>query len=184
MFKSRPCRTTGARAWRARPASVVVSASTTAGFHQSRMVATERPAEPLQRLQLNIRWGQSNSTARPLCFGRDAAQRYPAALLRVEEGTGQASTFPSYACWHAPTSTCRLAESDGELQAAAWLRAQSFYVYPPERKFAGEVRQWVSCGGGWLTAQKAARNWAPLPFPAGGHKPLLALARPFCSSRV
>lgn len=34
---------------------------------------------------------------------------------------------------------CRLAESDEELQAAAWLRAQSFYVYPPERAFAGEV---------------------------------------------
>ena len=37
----------------------------------------------------------------------------------------------------------RPAELDDELEAAAWLRAMSFYVYPPERKFAGEVR-----GGG------------------------------------
>lgn len=25
---------------------------------------------------------------------------------------------------------------------AAWLRARSFYAYPPERKFAGEVSRW------------------------------------------
>lgn len=45
--------------WRARPAGsaaggVVASA---AGFHQSRMVATERSSEPVQRLQLSVRCG-------------------------------------------------------------------------------------------------------------------------------
>eukprot|EP00887_Chlorella_sp_A99_P000250 scaffold13.g250.t1 len=34
-----------------------------------------------------------------------------------------------------------LAEADDELEAAAWLRAMSFYAYPPERKFAGEIHQ-------------------------------------------
>jgi hypothetical protein len=33
-----------------------------------------------------------------------------------------------------------MAERDDELQAASWLRARSFYAYPPERAFAGEVR--------------------------------------------
>ena len=33
----------------------------------------------------------------------------------------------------------REAEADGELAAAAWLRALSFYRYPEERKFAAEV---------------------------------------------
>lgn len=33
----------------------------------------------------------------------------------------------------------REAEADGELQAAAWLRALSFYRYPEERKFAAQV---------------------------------------------
>ncbi|KAK9816463.1 hypothetical protein WJX72_000602 [[Myrmecia] bisecta] len=37
----------------------------------------------------------------------------------------------------------RHAEQDPELQAAALLRAQTFYVYPPERKFAGELHQLV-----------------------------------------
>ena len=35
--------------------------------------------------------------------------------------------------------TVRLADRDDELEAASWLRARSFYAYPPERKFAGEV---------------------------------------------
>lgn len=35
--------------------------------------------------------------------------------------------------------TIRNAHRDDELEAAAWLRAKSFYAYPPERKFAGEV---------------------------------------------
>ena len=34
----------------------------------------------------------------------------------------------------------RMAERDDELEAASWLRARSFYAYPEERKFAGEVR--------------------------------------------
>lgn len=34
---------------------------------------------------------------------------------------------------------CREAETDAELKAIGWLRAQSFYAYPPERAFAGEV---------------------------------------------
>ena len=37
----------------------------------------------------------------------------------------------------------REAEDDEELQAAAWLRAFSFYRYPEERKFAAEVRCWA-----------------------------------------
>lgn len=35
----------------------------------------------------------------------------------------------------------KIAEEDEELQAASWLRALSFYAYPPERKFAGELHQ-------------------------------------------
>jgi hypothetical protein len=35
--------------------------------------------------------------------------------------------------------TVREACSDDELKAAAFLRAKSFYVYPPEREFAGKV---------------------------------------------
>ncbi|KAL4451228.1 hypothetical protein ABPG77_009300 [Micractinium sp. CCAP 211/92] len=35
----------------------------------------------------------------------------------------------------------REAEADGELQAAAWLRALSFYRYPEERKFAAQVHR-------------------------------------------
>ena len=37
------------------------------------------------------------------------------------------------------------AEADVELEASAWLRAMSFYAYPPERKFAGEVRRGAAC---------------------------------------
>ena len=33
----------------------------------------------------------------------------------------------------------RAAETDAELQACAALRASAFYVYPPERAFAGQV---------------------------------------------
>lgn len=43
----------------------------------------------------------------------------------------------------------READSDEELQAAAWLRAFSFYRYPEERKFAAEVRC-TGLGGGRL----------------------------------
>ena len=38
-----------------------------------------------------------------------------------------------------PLLSVREAEDDDELQAAAWLRAFSFYRYPEERKFAAEV---------------------------------------------
>jgi hypothetical protein len=34
-----------------------------------------------------------------------------------------------------------MGERDDELEAASWLRARSFYAYPEERKFAGEVRK-------------------------------------------
>lgn len=33
----------------------------------------------------------------------------------------------------------REARTDHELQAIGWLRARSFYAYPPERAFAGQV---------------------------------------------
>lgn len=39
-----------------------------------------------------------------------------------------------------PPLVVRDADTDGELQAASWLRAFSFYRYPEERKFAAEVR--------------------------------------------
>ncbi|GMH34092.1 hypothetical protein BSKO_01926 [Bryopsis sp. KO-2023] len=35
----------------------------------------------------------------------------------------------------------RSAQSDEELEAAAWLRAKAFYAYPEERKFAGQLHQ-------------------------------------------
>ena len=31
--------------------------------------------------------------------------------------------------------------TDEEIECVAWLRAKSFYAYPPERKFAGEIHQ-------------------------------------------
>ncbi|KAH7616053.1 hypothetical protein Ndes2526B_g09366 [Nannochloris sp. 'desiccata'] len=34
-----------------------------------------------------------------------------------------------------------MGERDDELEAASWLRARSFYAYPEERKFAGEIHQ-------------------------------------------
>lgn len=34
---------------------------------------------------------------------------------------------------------CRYIERDDEIDAASWLRAKSFYAYPEDRKFAGEV---------------------------------------------
>lgn len=44
------------------------------------------------------------------------------------------------ACAEERSRHCRrVAEQDDLLRAAAWLRARCFYVYPPERKFAGEV---------------------------------------------
>ena len=42
---------------------------------------------------------------------------------------------------HSLSVCCRAAERDCELQALAALRAQAFYAYPPERAFAGRVRQ-------------------------------------------
>jgi len=36
--------------------------------------------------------------------------------------------------------TCSVVERDDEIDAVSWLRAKSFYAYPEERKFAGEVR--------------------------------------------
>jgi hypothetical protein len=35
----------------------------------------------------------------------------------------------------------RMGNRDDELEAASWLRARSFYAYPEERKFAGEVKK-------------------------------------------
>lgn len=35
----------------------------------------------------------------------------------------------------------REAQTDAELQAIGWLRARSFYAYPPERAFAGQIHQ-------------------------------------------
>lgn len=48
------------------------------------------------------------------------------------------------------------AKSDGQLEAASWLRAMSFYAYPPERKFAGEIHQ-MMVAEEELKALKAAR---------------------------
>jgi GNAT superfamily N-acetyltransferase len=59
-------------------------------------------------------------------------------------------TSPSLRPW------IRLAQRDDELEAAAWLRARSFYAYPPERKFAGEIHQ-MMIADEELTALKAAR---------------------------
>ena len=50
----------------------------------------------------------------------------------------------------------RLAERDDELEVAAWLRARSFYAYPEERKFAGEIHQ-MMIAEEELKALKAAR---------------------------
>ena len=41
---------------------------------------------------------------------------------------------------------CRAAETDEELQACAVLRARAFYVYPPERAFAGQARSACHAG--------------------------------------
>ena len=51
----------------------------------------------------------------------------------------RASTDPKPEPLPASALTVREALSDEELKAAAALRAKSFYVYPPEREFAGKV---------------------------------------------
>lgn len=48
------------------------------------------------------------------------------------------------------------AESDDQLEAASWLRAVSFYAYPPERKFAGDIHR-MMVAEEELKALKAAR---------------------------
>ena len=52
----------------------------------------------------------------------------------------RASNDPKPEPLPASALTVREALSDEELKAAAALRAKSFYVYPPEREFAGKVR--------------------------------------------
>jgi len=54
-----------------------------------------------------------------------------------------AATEPKPDCGRLPLESLRVREAvrDDELERAAWLRARSFYAYPPERKFAGEVSQ-------------------------------------------
>ena len=42
----------------------------------------------------------------------------------------------------------RASADPDELRAVAWLRARSFYVHPPERAFAGKVRDGARRGGG------------------------------------
>lgn len=55
----------------------------------------------------------------------------------------------------------KIAEEDEELQAASWLRALSFYAYPPERKFAGELHQIMIAEEEFqlLKAQRANRRF-------------------------
>jgi ribosomal protein S18 acetylase RimI-like enzyme len=48
------------------------------------------------------------------------------------------------------------AKSDSQLEASSWLRAVSFYAYPPERKFAGDIHQ-MMVAEEELKALKAAR---------------------------
>ena len=56
----------------------------------------------------------------------------------------RASTDPKPEPLPLSSLTVREALSDEELKAAAALRAKSFYVYPPEREFAGKVRFFFS----------------------------------------
>ena len=45
---------------------------------------------------------------------------------------------------------CRHAYLDEELKACAKLRAETFYTYPPERAFAGQVRVTARCDSRFL----------------------------------
>ncbi len=53
---------------------------------------------------------------------------------------------------------CREAQTDAELQAIGWLRARSFYAYPPERAFAGQVSAY--------TEQAPLQDWLSLSTDA------------------
>ncbi len=56
---------------------------------------------------------------------------------------------------------CREAQTDAELQAIGWLRARSFYAYPPERAFAGQVSAY--------TEQAPLQDWTSLSTDAIVH---------------
>jgi ribosomal protein S18 acetylase RimI-like enzyme len=79
----------------------------------------------------------------------------------------------------------RVATRDDELEAAAWLRARSFYAYNPEREFAGRIHQ-AMVAEEELGALKEvrARAAAAAGAPAGAPPPaersacLVALAAP------
>lgn len=80
------------------------------------------------------------------------------SLLTATERTGEpAQPLPAMAV--------REAEADGELEAAAWLRALSFYRYPEERKFAAQVGNNL----GIVCRMQRERHAAPLGMSLDSH---------------
>ena len=105
-----------------------------AGFHQDRLSASpERPPNAGVPLHLTVRWAP-------------VAASLPLTASSRQRGAWTAPLAEGAAC---PPARCRReAASVRELEAAAVLRAKSFYSYPRERKFAGEVRRRARWAGG------------------------------------
>ena len=100
-----------------RPLSVCTACSVHTGFHQ-------------QRLAADVRTGTKGADFKP---------------LDVEIRSDSSACDPPTVClllhlllYH--LVMLRETRTDHELQAVGWLRARSFYAYPPERAFAGQVR--------------------------------------------
>lgn len=77
-----------------------------------------------------------------------------------------------------PGLVLRVATSDAELAAAAALRAQAFYVYPPDRAFAGRLHQELKTREEF-EALVAVRDAAAAATAAGGD-PAASSARSAC----
>ena len=82
------------------------------GFHQQRLAA-----EALDQQDRQLPLAVSVRFVVPTVFARNKIDRRSLA-----------------------STVCREAETDAEFKAISWLRAKSFYAYPPERAFAGQVR--------------------------------------------
>jgi ribosomal protein S18 acetylase RimI-like enzyme len=107
----------------------------------------------------------SRSARRPTLTVVAATDFHQKRLSAEPEGERPAATAPL-----APTLEVRIADRDDELEAAAWLRARSFYAYPPERKFAGEIHQ-MMVADEELKALKAARLNRILAVNSGSEEP-------------
>jgi ribosomal protein S18 acetylase RimI-like enzyme len=139
----------------------------------------------------------SPACSRPLRDGRRTplpprrAGRAPAAAAAAAEPRGfHQARLAADAAAPKPAAPplaveVRVAARDDELEAAAWLRARSFYAYNPEREFAGRIHQAMVAEEELaalkeVRARAAAAAGAPpgAPPPAERSACLVALAAP------